>query len=298
MNDLKDDMRGPLLAWTGLTERVLPLAGVTTAVLEGGDGPPVILLHSSGEFAALWSRVIPDLVTTHRVVAPDLPGHGASMRVDGELEPGRVLRWLGELIDRTCASPPVLVGHGLGGAIAAQFAADHGDRVDRLVLVDSLGLGPFEPAPSFGTAMHEFLREPTEQTRDGLFRQCFVDLDRVRAQVGELWEPVAAYALDRARTAGQQSALGALVAEFGGPADLARISVPTTMIWGRHDLQVPLSVAEKAAHRLGWPLHIIEDAGDDPAIEQPAAFTAALRTALSVSNEPLPERPESAARSR
>ena len=143
-----------MLAWTGLTERVLPLAGVSTAVLEGGAGPPVILLHSSGEFAALWSRVIPDLVTTHRVVAPDLPGHGASMRVDGELDAGRVLGWLGELIDRTCASPPVLVGHGLGGAIAARFAADHGDRVDRLVLVDAFGLAGFEPAPSFGAALH------------------------------------------------------------------------------------------------------------------------------------------------
>ena len=73
------------------------------------------------------------------------------------------------------------------------------------------------------------------------------------------------------------------MAEFGGPADLTRIAVPTTMIWGRHDLQVPLSVAETAGARLGWPLHIIEDAGDDPAMEQPAAFMTALRTALDAS---------------
>jgi hypothetical protein len=48
------------------------------AVLEGGDGPPVVLLHGPGALAAEWMRVIPDLVTTQRVVAPDLPGHGAS----------------------------------------------------------------------------------------------------------------------------------------------------------------------------------------------------------------------------
>jgi pimeloyl-ACP methyl ester carboxylesterase len=224
--------------------------------------------------------VIPDLVTTHRVVAPDLPGHGASMRVDGELDAGRMLDWLGELIARTCASPPVLVGHGLGGAIAAHFAAGHGDRIDRLVLVDAFGLAPFEPAPSFGTALHRFLGDPTEHTRDGLFQQCFADLDRLRAEVGERWAPMAAYALDRARTPGQQSALGALMPGFGGPADLARIAVPTTMIWGRHDLQVRLAVAEAAGARFGWPLHIVEDAGDDPAMEQPAAFLTALRTAL------------------
>jgi pimeloyl-ACP methyl ester carboxylesterase len=280
MNELEDGMREPLLAWTGLTERVLPLAGVSTAVLEGGTGSPVVLLHSSGEFAALWSRVIPDLVTTHRVIAPDLPGHGASTRVDGELDAGRVLTWLGDLIGRTCASPPVVVGHGLGGAVAARFAAAHGDRIDRLVLVDAFGLEPFAPAPSFGAALHQFLGGPTEQTRDGLFRQCFVDLDRLRAQVGERWAPLAAYALDRARTPEQQSALGALMPGFGGPADLARIAVPTTMIWGRHDLQVPLSVAEAARARFGWPLHVIADAGDDPAMEQPAAFMTALRTVL------------------
>ena len=52
----------------------LPLASVATAVLEGGAGPSVVLLHSSGEFATLWRRVIPHLATTHHVVAPDLPG--------------------------------------------------------------------------------------------------------------------------------------------------------------------------------------------------------------------------------
>jgi pimeloyl-ACP methyl ester carboxylesterase len=47
-------------------------------VLKGGDGPPVVLLHGPGEFTAKWMPVIPDLLATHRVVAPDAPheGHG------------------------------------------------------------------------------------------------------------------------------------------------------------------------------------------------------------------------------
>src|SRR4051812_42448070 len=281
-HDLIDGGRGVrrrLLAGVGVTERRLPLAGVSTAVLEAGAGPPVVLLHSSGEFAAVWSRVIPDLATTHRVVAPDLPGHGASVVEDG-LDADRVLEWLGELIHRTCPSTPALVGHGLSGAIAARFAADHGDRIDRLVLVDTSGLAPFEPAPRFGFALHRFLEQPTEQSRDGLFEQCFTDLDRLRAEMGTRWEPVAAYALDRARTPGQQAALGMLMPHFVmpavPPADLSRIAVPTSLIWGRHDLQVPLTVAETASAHLGWPLRVIEDAGDDPAMEQPAAFLRAL----------------------
>ena len=65
------------------------LAGVSTAVLEGGDGPPLVLLHGPGANAAHWMRVIPDLVATHRVIAPDLPGHGSSTVADGPLDAGR-----------------------------------------------------------------------------------------------------------------------------------------------------------------------------------------------------------------
>ena len=60
------------------------------------------------------------------------------------------------------------------------------------------------------------------------------------------------------------------------PADLARIAVPTTLIWGRHDLATRLAVAEAASERYGWPLHVVEGAADDPAVEQPEAFVRAL----------------------
>lgn len=276
--------RGRLLAGIPVTERRLELAGVSTAVLEGGDGPPVVLLHSSGEFAALWMRVVPSLVRTHRVIAPDLPGHGASQVAGGPLDADRVLSWLGELIERTCPSLPTLVGRGLGGAIAARFASDWGGRLGRLVLVDAFGLGPFEPAPSFGLALSQFLERPTERTRDGLFEQCFVDLDGLRQQVRERWEPLAAYALDRARAPGMSAALGSLMPQFGlpaiPPADLARIAVPTTLIWGQQDLQVRLQVGQGASARHGWPLHVIANAGDNPPMEQPEAFMRALQAAL------------------
>jgi pimeloyl-ACP methyl ester carboxylesterase len=278
------------LMWAGIavTPRRMSLAGISTAVFEGGNGPPVVLLHSSGEFAGLWSRVIPDLLATHRVVVPDLPGHGASGIPDSPLSPETVLRWLGELIEQTCPHPPVLVGHGLGGAIAARFAIDSSEWAGRLVLVDTLGLGPFEPSLSFGRALHHFLEQPTEETRDGLFRQCFADLDRLRGQLDKRWAPIAAYALECARTPGQQTALSMLMPHFGitaiPAADLARIGVATTLIWGRHDLQVPLATAETAATRFGWPLHVIDNAGDDPALEQPQAFLNALHMALATAD--------------
>jgi hypothetical protein len=59
--------RARLLNGIPVTERRLQLAGISTAFLEGGEGPPVVLLHEQGEFAAQWLRVIPELVRTNRV---------------------------------------------------------------------------------------------------------------------------------------------------------------------------------------------------------------------------------------
>jgi pimeloyl-ACP methyl ester carboxylesterase len=279
--------RERLLSGLPVAERQLHLNGVSTAVLEGGDGPPVVLLHGPGESAAKWFQVLPDLVTTHRVVAPDLPGHGASDAIGGTLDIGRVLGWLDALIEGTSPAPPALVGHVLGGAIAARFAVDRGERIRSLVLVDALGLAAFQPEPDFALALSEFISEPTEDTHDRLWDQCAFDLHAMRNRMGERWAWIKAYDLDRARAPGLRAAQEALMEQFGfaaiSPADLARMTVPTTLVWGRHDHATPLSVAQAASTKHGWPLRVIENAGDDPAMEQPEAFLEALRAALGSS---------------
>lgn len=278
------DTRERLLAELPVTDRRLQLAGISSAVLEGGDGPPVILLHGPGEFAALWARVIPDLTTTHRVVAPDLPGHGATGLPEGPLDHDRVRTWLGELIERTCESPPALVGHLLGGAISARFASERPAELGRLVLVDSFGLSWNRPSPRFALPLLVYIARPTERTRDRFLEQCFVDFDGLRDQMAERFEPFGAYSLEWARTKTAKAALRSLMPEYGMrpiPRDiLARIKVPTALIWGRHDLQTRLRVAENASARYGWELHVIEGARDDPFFEQPAAALRALRDSL------------------
>jgi pimeloyl-ACP methyl ester carboxylesterase len=260
----------------------LPVAGVSTAVLEGGHGPPVVFLQA--EFAAVWMRVIPDLVRTHRVIAPDLPGLGASHVSNGPPDVDTVLTWLGELIEQTCQTPPVLVGKGAGGAIAARFAVNHSDRLQALVLVDTYGLARYRPPLGMALTFAGVVLRPTQRGLERGFRNyCFADLDGVRGDMGERWEAMAAYALDRFRTPTVRAAMRRLMRPLASaisPHDLARITVPTTLIWGRHDRGVRLNVASDASERYGWPLHVIEGARDDPAIEQPQAFLDALRTTL------------------
>lgn len=280
----RSPLRRQLLAGMPVSERQVFAADIATAVLEGGDGPPIVLLHGPGAFAATWMRIIPGLVESHRVIAPDLPGHGASHVGPGTLGTGRMLAWLGELIAETCSTPPILVGHLLGGAIAARFAIRDPDRMRRVVLVDTYGLGRFRPALKFAFAILGFMGRPTTASQSRLFRQCFVDLDAMRSTMNQRWDLIEAYALECACTAGARRNTNALMRELAvpriPPAQLARLTVPVTLIWGRHDRQVRVSLAAKAAARFGWPLHVIEAAGDDPALEQPEAFLEALRMSL------------------
>jgi pimeloyl-ACP methyl ester carboxylesterase len=292
LSDTNSRSRHRVLLLSGLpvTERRLQVAGVSTAVLEGGAGPPILLLHGPGDFAGMWMRVIPELVTTHRVVAPDLPGHGTSGLVDGRLDADGLRAWLSGLIERTCPSPPVLVGHVLGGAIGARFAVNHSDRLSRLVLVDSLGLASFRPSPKFALTMLAFLTRPTDRTYTRFMRQCSFDLDGLRHELGPRWEPFLAYSLERARGPNAKIA-GRLFRAFGippiPPDDLARIAVPTTLIWGRHDRANRLRIAQDASARYGWPLHVIENCADDPPRDQPLAFLEVLRKELGTEKRQL-----------
>jgi pimeloyl-ACP methyl ester carboxylesterase len=263
-----------------VNERRLDLAGESTAVLEGGDGPPVVLLHGQGGWAGMWLPVAADLARTHRVIAPDLPGLGASTVPGGPPDAARVLAWLGALTERTCPEPPVIVGASLGASIAARYAIAHPDRRSRLVLVDAGSLARFRPAPGVLLALVRFLARPTERTQQGFLRQVAVDPARARALLGS---DAQAYGLELARTPSVRAANRRLLRELGTrtiPSEqLAGIAVPTTLVWGRQDRVMRLRIAEEASARYGWPLEVIEDAGH-LSIERPEASRAALRSAL------------------
>jgi pimeloyl-ACP methyl ester carboxylesterase len=177
-----------------------------------------------------------------------------------------------------------VVGHVIGGSIAARYAVDHSDRLAHLVLVDSLGLAPFRPSPRFALSMVHFMMRPSEHTYDRFMRQCSYDLDDLRAQMGARWAPFAAYNLQLARGPGGKAA-GRLMREVGLPriprGDLERISVPTALIWGRQDRANRLEVAEAASQEYGWPLYVIDNCADDPARDRPTEFLHALRAALA-----------------
>lgn len=291
-----DELRDRLLAGIPVVERRAELAGIPTQLLEGRageagradgggepSGPPLVLLHGPGESAVNWRWVLPELVADHRVVAPDLPAHGATGGEDGPLDADRVLDWLAAVVDRCRPGRPVLVGHVLGGALAARYAAARGEGLGGLVLVDALGLAPFRPSLRFLLGLLGFQARPSERTYRWFMTQCAYDRDRLRERMGDTWKTFVAYNVALARSP-RAKAAGRLFRELGlpriPPEELARISVPTALIWGRHDRALPLRIAEEASERHGWPLHVVEEAADDPFRDRPEAFLRALRTIL------------------
>jgi pimeloyl-ACP methyl ester carboxylesterase len=279
-----DTARRALMATMPLVERRLELAGISTAVFEGGAGDPIVLLHGPMANAAHWMGVVTGLVATHRVIVPDLPGHGASEAGAAPLDPGRVLAWLAALIDRTCEPPATVVGHLIGGAIAAHFAGRRPAQLGRLVLVDTFGLQALALPPDFGLAMQEYLQQPDGLTHDRLWGHCAFDLGALRNRMASLWQPFVTYNLALARTPRVHVALHQLMEHFAlpaiAPATLESIEVPTALVWGRHDRATPLATAEAASLRYGWPLHVIDHANDDPPVEQPDAVLGTLHAVL------------------
>lgn len=281
--DKQPEVLSPLLDGVPVAWRRIEAAGMSTQVLEAGNGSPVVLLHGPGEFAGKWLPTVAAMGPGHRLIAPDLPGHGDSPADPADLDAERVLAWLDDVIGETCTEPPVLVGQILGGAIAARYAARRPEGLRALVLSDSLGLADFAPEPSFAAALAGFQANPADGSFDTLWRHCAADLDTLRARLGQGWDRYKAYALSTV-TGGAGAAMGALMGQFAmraiPDAELARIAVPTTLVWGRQDLAVPLRLGEAAAARHGWPLHVIDDCGDDPPFEKPEEFARVLRQAL------------------
>jgi len=279
--------RARLLQALPTSERRLEAAGVSTSLLEGGEGAPVVLLHGQGGFAAMWGLVIPELARSRRLLVPDLPGLGESQLASGELDSARVVAWLAELIEQTCDEPPTLVGHSLGGTIAARFAIEHGDRVGRLILVDSGSLGRFRPAPGVIVGLLRFSARPSRDSHERFLSRVFVDPDRLRAGWGERWEAFEAYHIDLAADPRVGAANRQLLRRLGvrriPPDRLGDIEVPVSLIWGREDPIMRFRIAEHVGSELGWPLYPIDDCGHVPQAERPQAFLEALQRAWAPS---------------
>src|SRR5215212_8404970 len=119
----------------------MTLHGHRVAYRSAGSGPAIVLVHGITSTSATWERVMPYLATRYTVIAPDLLGHGQSAKPRGDYSLGAYASGVRDLMVTLGHESATFVGHSLGGGVVMQLSYQFPERCERLVLVDSGGLG-------------------------------------------------------------------------------------------------------------------------------------------------------------
>lgn len=113
-------------------------------------------------------------------------------------------------------------------------------------------------------------------------------MDGLRNNMGRYWQPFLDYSLltfiNPEKKSAAKGIMNVMIEKIPGD-ELKNIEVPVTLIWGRHDKANKLKIAVDASKKYNWPLHIIEDARDDPKLEKPDVFVQIIETSVADSAE-------------
>lgn len=258
---------------------MIDVGGVATSILEAGSGPPLLLLHGGVESgAAVWAPVLDRLASSHRVVAPDIPGLGDSEPI-AALDAHAFSSWLRGTMRALDMERPTVVAHSLGGSLAARFAADASEALSGLVVYAAPGVGPYRMPLRLMYSAIRFSLRPSAANSERFDRFLLFDLDATRALHSSWYEAFDEYNRAQATVTYVKKTMNRLVSlgtKRIPDEELSRIHGPVDLIWGRHDRMVPLTMAKAAAANHGWPLHVVEDAAHAPHLEQPEAFLEVL----------------------
>ncbi len=249
----------PLLA--GLQERTRDVRGVRLRYFEGGDGQPLLLLHGFG--GAAWNFTeLAELLAGRRLLIPDLPGHGKS-----EPLPAPSIAGFAEAVAGLLDEPAVVVGHSMGGVVALRLAERRPELVRGLVLAAPAGISSSSRAATITLGLLGILRPARIAGRraDRIARS-----PRLKRLVFGRFEVANAEALSEAAVHGflqgpvlHTDTLGAglALARDDPRQSLDRVRVPTLLLFGGRDRQVPLADGFEYARRLRAPLRVIADCG-------------------------------------
>lgn len=129
------------MAGSGFEAQEVDLHGHRATYRTVGSGPAVVLIHGMVNSSRHWEDVALKLAASHRVIAPDLIGHGDSATPRGDYSLGAHAASIRDLLATIGVDRATIVGHSLGGGVAMQFFYQFPQRTERLALVSSGGLG-------------------------------------------------------------------------------------------------------------------------------------------------------------
>jgi pimeloyl-ACP methyl ester carboxylesterase len=270
----------------GLEERFVEVKGVRMRYFLGGQGPPLLLVHGLGGAASNWTELVPLLSRRHRLLVPDLPGHGGSSALPAVsgLEPfaDRVAL----VAEREGMLPAPVVGHSLGGMIVLRLALRRPGDVQAIVLAGAAGL-------SIGSMLGRQMLSVFSVVRPGrlaarhrgwvarspLLRRLVFGVVSVADPVALTDDAVDGFLAAQLLHTDLGSAWQALRVD-DPRQELDAIRCPVLVLWGAEDVQLPLDDAFEYTRRLRARLRVIPGCGHLLIGERPDACEHAIEEFL------------------
>jgi pimeloyl-ACP methyl ester carboxylesterase len=273
-----------------VTEGVASLDGVPIAYrMWGGQAERgIVLVHGGGAHSRWWDHIAPLLAAERRVIAIDLSGHGDS----GRRESYSVDEWAREVLavtaDAGLETPPVVIGHSMGGIVTLRLAATFGSQIEGAVIVDS--------------PLHDRAPEEHAAQRQRVFRQLrlYPTREAVLARFRPVPDqPVLRYIADHVAAMSIRQVEGGWTWKWD-PAvfnsretpsgRLKKLDCRAAFFRAEHGI-LSAEMSDRIYDRLGRVAPVIEIpvAGHHIMLDQPIALVAALRTLLSDWDHSRPE---------
>ncbi|RZL68385.1 MAG: alpha/beta fold hydrolase [Variovorax sp.] len=263
---------------------LIAIAGTTLHVRDSGprDAPPVILVHGFGSSLQTWDSWAAALEADHRVIRLDLPGSGLSLPdSSGSYTDRRSVELLLALQDHLQLRSVSIIGHSIGGRIAWTFAAQHPERVKKLVLVAPDGFA------SPGFAYHEAPKIPSvlKLMRYVLPKPLLrLNLAPAYADPAKLTDDLTSRYRDLLLAPGAREAMLMRMQQtvLVDPVPLlAKIRAPTLLVWGEQDAMIPIAnSADYLKSIKDARLFSVAEAGHLPHEETPERAIGAVRAFL------------------
>lgn len=270
------------------TTRFVTIHGHRRAYRMCGSGPALLLLHGIGDSSASWVPLMRSLAEQYTVIAPDLLGHGESDKPRADYSVAAYANGMRDLLDVLGFDKATVVGHSLGGGVAAQMTYQHPTRVERLVLVSSGGVSrevsPFlrlASTPIADVFLPLLKLPPVRFGAMGgieLLRRSGTDIGRDAEELSRVLD-----ALPDVAARGAFSRTLRSVVDWRGQVvtmlDRSYLAeaMPVLLVWGAHDAVIPVAHAQLAHDMMpGSQLEVFEDAGHFPHHQDPDRFLELL----------------------
>lgn len=289
--------QNPMQVWPDLQKHArtvtLVRSGLQLHVYEAGspDLPTALLIHGLGDEADTWRHVIAPLATRFHVVALDLPGFGRSDKSSRSYTASFLCNTVLELLDTLSIAQAKLIGSSLGAVLSQFIGLEHAERVSGLVLIDGTLLAHKQPlnlttllflVPGVGEWLYTRLRKNPQAAFETL-RSYYADLDALPEKDRDfLFQRVN----ERVWSDDQRRAYFSVLRNLAGwvtrqqrglAARLARLQVPTLVVWGEQDQVMPVDNARALVDvQPSAKLVVLPGVGHLPQQESPDAVLCAI----------------------